>query len=141
MFPRIFIILLLCVCLVANTSCVFFAASKIQEINQRDLETLRTSHNLLVRTSNVADRLMSQLPKDAESEVAFTGLLLSDIDAFLRKIFSFEERFGLLVIGVLDQSPAQEVKEGETVIDKKPAEPRVSNNNVGEYVDFEEVEE
>jgi hypothetical protein len=39
------------------------------------------------------------------------------------------------------QNPSQKVKEGETVIDKKPAEPRVSNNNVGEYVDFEEVEE
>ncbi len=29
---------------------------------------------------------------------------------------------------------------GETVIDKKPRQERTSNNNVGEYVDFEEVD-
>ncbi|MFV0248700.1 MAG: DUF4834 family protein [Tenacibaculum sp.] len=33
-----------------------------------------------------------------------------------------------------------EVEEGETVIDKKPAKPKKSNNNIGEYVDFEEID-
>ncbi|MBS9773998.1 MAG: DUF4834 family protein [Tenacibaculum sp.] len=33
-----------------------------------------------------------------------------------------------------------EVKEGEVVIDKKPNNINKSNNDVGEYVDFEEVE-
>jgi hypothetical protein len=32
------------------------------------------------------------------------------------------------------------VKVGETVIDKKPLNTNQSNNNVGEYVDYEEVE-
>ncbi|NVK52168.1 MAG: DUF4834 family protein [Flavobacteriaceae bacterium] len=32
------------------------------------------------------------------------------------------------------------VKVGETVIDKKPSNANQSNNKVGEYVDFEEVE-
>lgn len=31
-------------------------------------------------------------------------------------------------------------KEGTTTIDKKPQQQNVSNNNVGEYVDYEEVE-
>lgn len=32
------------------------------------------------------------------------------------------------------------VKEGETVIDRKPGPQRESNKNVGEYVDYEEID-
>ena len=31
-------------------------------------------------------------------------------------------------------------REGETVIDRKPSTPKQSNNDVGEYVDFEEID-
>jgi hypothetical protein len=31
-------------------------------------------------------------------------------------------------------------KEGETVIDRKPSSPKQSNDDVGEYVDFEEID-
>jgi len=37
--------------------------------------------------------------------------------------------------------PADHVREGETIIDKKPVNQRESNKDVGEYVDFEEVDE
>jgi hypothetical protein len=37
--------------------------------------------------------------------------------------------------------PENNVKEGETVIDKKPSQGKESNNNVGEYVDYEEVDD
>jgi len=33
-----------------------------------------------------------------------------------------------------------EVKEGETIIDKKPQNNQTSKNDVGDYVDFEEIE-
>ncbi|MCH7524919.1 MAG: DUF4834 family protein [Bacteroidetes bacterium] len=36
------------------------------------------------------------------------------------------------------QQPQQE--EGETTIDKTPKQTKTSNNNVGEYVDYEEIE-
>jgi len=39
------------------------------------------------------------------------------------------------------QNPADHVREGETVIDKQPRPSKESNNSVGEYVDFEEVDE
>lgn len=39
------------------------------------------------------------------------------------------------------QNPTDHVKEGETVIDKQPRREKESNHNVGEYVDFEEVDE
>ena len=39
------------------------------------------------------------------------------------------------------QNPANHVREGETIIDKQPRPPKESNNSVGEYVDFEEVDE
>lgn len=44
-----------------------------------------------------------------------------------------EEKFG-------NQQYKSTVKEGETVIDKKPESTQQSNNNVGEYVDFEEID-
>ena len=34
----------------------------------------------------------------------------------------------------------QQVKEGETVIDKAPNQRTKSNNEVGDYVDYEDVE-
>jgi len=39
------------------------------------------------------------------------------------------------------QEPADHVKEGETVVDKQPTQRKESNNSVGEYVDFEEVDD
>jgi len=39
------------------------------------------------------------------------------------------------------QNPQDNVREGETVIDKQPSPSKESNNNVGEYVDFEEVDD
>ena len=39
------------------------------------------------------------------------------------------------------QGSEQQVKEGETVIDKRPRQSTASNNRVGEYVDFEEVDD
>lgn len=39
-----------------------------------------------------------------------------------------------------DHSNTGSVKEGETVIDKKPMNSKNSNNDVGEYVDFEEID-
>ena len=38
------------------------------------------------------------------------------------------------------QRQANPVKEGETVIDRKPSQQNISNKKVGEYVDFEEIE-
>ena len=37
------------------------------------------------------------------------------------------------------QNPAQNIK-GEVVIDKKPKKGRRSNKNVGEYIDYEEID-
>ena len=39
------------------------------------------------------------------------------------------------------QNPQDNVREGETVIDKQPSPSKESNNDVGEYVDFEEVDD
>ncbi|MCK4562447.1 MAG: DUF4834 domain-containing protein [Flavobacteriaceae bacterium] len=39
------------------------------------------------------------------------------------------------------QQPVDNSKEGETTIDKKPLQTKESNKNVGEYVDYEDVDE
>jgi len=44
-----------------------------------------------------------------------------------------EERFG-------KHQKSPEVKEGETIIDKKPKQNQKTNENVGDYVDFEEID-
>ncbi len=42
--------------------------------------------------------------------------------------------------GQQNQKQASSIKEGETIIDKKPSKNKQSSNSVGEYVDFEEIE-
>ena len=39
------------------------------------------------------------------------------------------------------QEPPAQTKEGETIIDKKPPPPKESGKKVGEYIDFEEVDD
>jgi len=38
------------------------------------------------------------------------------------------------------QQPTNNIKEGETIIDKTPKNNTQSKNSVGEYVDFEEID-
>ena len=69
--------------------------------------------------------------------VKFVSKLLFPI--FFQKIMkNFEEK-------VREQQGSQQqqntTKDGETTIDKKPIQGKKSNNNVGEYVDFEEVDD
>lgn len=53
-----------------------------------------------------------------------------------------EQRFGEQFGGFQDQNNQQNKrgKEGETVIDKMPNKNRKSNDKVGEYIDYEEIE-
>jgi bacteriorhodopsin len=37
-------------------------------------------------------------------------------------------------------NPRSNAKEGETIVDKAPKSKKADNNQVGEYVDFEEIE-
>ncbi|WP_272150387.1 DUF4834 family protein [Tenacibaculum aiptasiae] len=39
-----------------------------------------------------------------------------------------------------NQQQKTDVEEGKTIIDKKPRNNKQSNNSVGEYVDFEEID-
>ncbi|MHC9087133.1 DUF4834 family protein [Tenacibaculum sp. IMCC1] len=39
-----------------------------------------------------------------------------------------------------NQEQASDVEVGKTVIDKKPSNSKESNNSVGEYVDYEEID-
>jgi hypothetical protein len=52
-----------------------------------------------------------------------------------------EQRFGQQFGGSQNQAkPKPKHKEGETIIDKVPNEKKASNNSVGEYIDYEEVD-
>ena len=49
------------------------------------------------------------------------------------------ERFQNMAQGFNTQQPKTE-KEGETVIDRAPKRKQQSNKNVGEYIDYEEID-
>ena len=49
------------------------------------------------------------------------------------------ERFGQQ-FGQAPQQPKSSQEEGETVIDKMPSKQTASNKNVGEYIDYEEID-
>lgn len=54
-----------------------------------------------------------------------------------------EQKFGQQFGGFenqTNQKHQQKRKEGETVIDKMPNENKNSNENVGEYIDYEEID-
>jgi hypothetical protein len=54
-----------------------------------------------------------------------------------------EKRFGQQFGGFQNQSQqrnAQKQREGETVIDKMPERHKSSNEKVGEYIDYEEID-
>ncbi|MBO6880101.1 DUF4834 family protein [Winogradskyella sp.] len=54
-----------------------------------------------------------------------------------------EEKFGEQFGGFQNQSQQREEKkrrEGETVIDKMPEQNKSSNEKVGEYIDYEEID-
>ncbi len=56
---------------------------------------------------------------------------------FQKAVRNFEEK------ARQQQGPADssdQVKEGETVIDRRPGPQRETNKNVGEYVDYEEID-
>ena len=56
---------------------------------------------------------------------------------FQKAVRNFEDK----VRQQQDQANSQDqVREGETVIDRKPKPQQESNNNVGEYVDYEEID-
>lgn len=51
-----------------------------------------------------------------------------------------EERFGQQFGQGPRRQPHQKHKEGETVIDKVPKSEKKSNDKVGEYIDYEEID-
>lgn len=54
-----------------------------------------------------------------------------------------EERFGQQFGGFQNQSQqrnGQNRREGETIIDKVPERQKSSNDKVGEYIDYEEID-
>ncbi|WP_353777881.1 DUF4834 family protein [Winogradskyella sp. 3972H.M.0a.05] len=51
-----------------------------------------------------------------------------------------EQRFGQQFGDFQNQANQKQQKEGETVIDKMPNNTTASNKNVGEYIDYEEID-
>ena len=51
-----------------------------------------------------------------------------------------EKRFGQQFGNFQNQTQQKQHKEGETVIDKMPNQNAPSNKNVGEYIDYEEID-
>ena len=62
--------------------------------------------------------------------IVFPMFFKSVVNKFEQKVREQQEQ----------QAPKNQQKVGETVIDKKPSSKKDSNNSVGEYVDYEDVD-
>jgi hypothetical protein len=63
-----------------------------------------------------------------------TVVWTNDPEIFLKKIGNkVQQQFN-------QQAPGEKAKKGEVVIEKKPKKGRKSNKNVGEYIDYEEID-
>lgn len=59
---------------------------------------------------------------------------------FLKKVIdNVEKKYKEQQHQQQNQTPDENVKVGETIIDKKPSKVKESNKDVGDYVDYEEL--
>lgn len=106
----------------------------------------------LTRVCNVGYRLMASLPgQEAKKPIAYSGILTADLTDEMRKAYQVENEKGVLVLGVLKGSPADNVgmARGDVII--KLGEKEVTNRrdylkafsetHIGENMDVTVVRE
>jgi Zn-dependent protease with chaperone function len=83
-----------------------------QEIREAQEElkvkALKFKIEQLVRINNVGWRLLKFLPEeDCRGKFVYTGLLLSEIDDYLKRLYNLSKDGGVVVIGIIRDSPAE----------------------------------
>ena len=84
-----------------------------EEINQAreelKVKALKFQIDYLVRVNNVGYRLLKHLPEESrKGHYVSSGLLLAQGDKYFKQIYNLQEGRGIVVLGVVDGSPAKE---------------------------------
>lgn len=84
-----------------------------EEINQAQEElkakALKFQVDYLVRVNNVGYRLLKHLPEESrKGHFVSSGLLLAQSDKYFKKIYNLQEERGIVVLGIIEDSPAKE---------------------------------
>ncbi|MBI1975969.1 MAG: M48 family metalloprotease [Candidatus Omnitrophica bacterium] len=80
-----------------------------------------------IRLNQLGRRLMIHLPTPEDNRPKpYTGLLISDVNKQLQEFYRLSSRHGIVVIGVVPESPAQKAgfKEGDLILKIGKAKPR-----------------
>ena len=72
------------------------------------VKALKFKIEQLVRVNDVGIRLLKSLPEeDRRGEFIYSGLLLSNVDKYLQRLYNLSKDFGVVIIGTVKNSPAQ----------------------------------
>jgi len=79
-----------------------------QASDELKVKAIRFEIDYLVRVNNVGYKLLLSLPEeDRKGNFVFSGLLLSEVDKYLSKLYQLNTDKGAVVIGVVENSPAK----------------------------------
>ncbi|OGX15799.1 MAG: hypothetical protein A2Y01_02435 [Omnitrophica WOR_2 bacterium GWC2_44_8] len=105
---------LLCLLSIALCGCAVVGPPVSQQEIQAASDELKVKAvkyqiDSLTKVNNIGYRLLMKLPdEDKKGSFVFSGLLLSEIDPHLQRLYQITEDRGVVVVGVVDHSPAQQ---------------------------------
>jgi len=87
----------------------YAASEEIREVQEElKLKALKFKIDQLVRVNNTGYHLLRSLPKEEwRGEYVYSGLLLAEIDEYLKKLYNLSFDYGVVIIGTVKDSPAQ----------------------------------
>lgn len=72
------------------------------------VKALKFQIDYLVKVNNIGYKLLLSLPQeDSQDSFVYTGLLLANVDKYLKKLYNLSIDKGVVVIGLVDDSPAK----------------------------------
>lgn len=87
----------------------YVTSQEIREVQEElKVKALKFKIEQLVRINNVGFRLLKSLPEeDRRGEFVYSGLLLSEIDEYLQRLYNLSKDSGVVIIGTVKDSPAE----------------------------------
>jgi len=87
-----------------------YATSEEIKSAQEELKVkaLKFKIEQLVKVNNVGFQLIKSLPEeDKRGEFVYSGLLLAEIDEYLKRLYNLSEDWGVVIVGKVKESPAE----------------------------------
>ncbi len=76
--------------------------------DELQLKAIKFQIGYLVKVNNIGYKLLASLPQEArKGNFIFSGLLLAECDKYLKRLYQLPSERGVVVIGLVDESPAK----------------------------------